>query len=459
MYAPYFLKIHYKGTRDAIATYIINFNTKLKETDPNNYKRLRIKSSVLATIYAILEMYAKSLEKNAQERLLNTTFRTNNVAIKTKMKNLPSISTIKRHITLAKDCGIFIREKCVWHGTNAAYELYFNSAVLVAEHNPFFAEAMGNYHKDVVNKGVITEQQYNQIYRQLPEFSKANNGCISSIWAYNEFVIPNKNNINMLKALSVENNRKKEFRTATAVRIGSFFTEQGSINSKEFQEQGNINSKKLQEQGCIDSLKDKSTTLQNGLGTARIQEQNSAGPREKNRIDEYIARRELKADMGLRFAKRLLFKDRKVTENDIAEAREFIKNYYKPALIDGNFKLLEEEFELSIMEAYKSKKRTLFQPAPLYMYFDPMFTGGFYRTLEHVQTKVKPYLQKNQDYTKSFAELRFWHEAFLQNNGYETYRKATQALAKKRNKIYLEVFNELIAEGRPLDSQAIQKLR
>jgi len=61
---PIYLKIHYKDTKRAIAEHISKYNNKVFAERPNEFRKLKIKSPVEATVHAVLDMFAKFLLNN-----------------------------------------------------------------------------------------------------------------------------------------------------------------------------------------------------------------------------------------------------------------------------------------------------------------------------------------------------------------------------------------------------------
>lgn len=441
---PIYLEIHYKDTKRAISEHISKYNDKLLEDCPGDYKRLKIKSPVESTVYAILDMYAKFLQNNRNRKLQEPVFKINNQAVCTKLGGRISKVTVWRHIKRATDCGIFNKEAYVFHGTNSSYEIGFNPAVLVACFHPEFTELVVSNFQKSVNNIEIPVEKHAELVAIRPRFSDALNGYMISFCNH---IVPVKilqeQNINMEVAVDVEN--------VSLPAVDSNINESQKSEVSDFT--GNI----LQEQASIKEAKKDIVPppLRRQAGVERLEQKFRAEKSEKARQKPDIDLVIFYVEAALKLVLRVLYKDRYVSEYDKEIAKKYIWNYFtNPADPTKKMYDLSTDFTIVILEAYKAQIRKAWIVLPLYKYFDPYEKVGFYRSLSHVENIVKPYIQKNEDYSKSISEVvKIYLNYRKTPNSFENYRKATQFLGKKKNKTYLNFFNSCVEDPEQFNSK------
>jgi len=439
---PIFLEIHHKDTRRAIRAHIEEFNKQLLINNPNDFKKLKIKRNTEDVVFAVLDAYSKHLLRNASNGHTDTCFKINNAAI-ARMINR-SRKCVWENLKRAYSCGIFNRDAYVFHGTNSSYEIAFNHNVLVACHSSEYSDLLIKKHQLDVNNLEIPVEKRVEMLAARPRFSDAKNGCIVTFCNHIVPVINlQEQNINMDKVDFVKN------------KIGEL--ENSAEFSDETQRVSSHDLKKRQEQG---SIKGKKKTVvpplpPNSSGAIK-QEQISRGrefEKVANTVD--IDLLNFNVDSALKISLSLLFSDKFVTEFDVQAARLDLIKYFNPEKKVKKMWELSQDLHLALFEAYKSKKRGKFIPSKLWSYFDPRVPYGFYQTLVHVQDVVKPYMEKQKEYSKSIKELYTLLRSYMKNPTSENYIKASQFLGKKKNKFYLEFFNQSVVSPSNIDFSQI----
>lgn len=290
--------------------------------------------------------------------------------------------------------------------------------------------SMESYQK-AVNNCEIPVEKYVKLLASRPAFSDAPNGYMIAICNHTVIELLQEQNINMVNGVNVHiaslpvsdiniNGLKNE--TPFVVSTGTILQEQESIN--------------LQGSSTLLPIQNEAQKREQVLRVAE--------PKKSENVDTELLNWYVK--ISLRLALSVLYKGRFVPEDYITIAKQFIYEYYYSKLSKRRLTELNSDFNIVIFEAYKAQTRKFYMPAPMYLYFDPYFTGGFYNTLKHVETYVKPYIEKNKEYSKSISEVMKLYAQYSKTKDYETYRKATQFLGKKKNKEYLNFFNQCVEE-------------
>lgn len=416
-----YLKVDFKETRNAISEHISAYNAKIFETDPVRFKSQKIKYAVEMTVFAILEMYAKFLHRNEAVGVKNPVFRMNNQALVTKLKGRISKTTAWRHIKRATECGIFDKALYRFHGSKASFEMGFNPNVLVACYDQSYTLLLT---QQAVNKLSASGEKHVNLISERPKFKNSFNGYMLSTCDHTvprtEILNKNMNIVNVDKGIEriipgpiLQEHGKLGGTLVLSDVIKLYAKNEGSPEL--------LNSKKSQEQKF------------------------RAGRDQIIQKEKDLELRVLYAKSSLRLAIRVLFAEREIPDEHKTEAGRHILKYYSP--IDQTKKLsdLDSDFQLTIFEAYKAIFRKGFKPRPLYSYFNPDFDGGFYSTLNHVNTVVKQYLERNKDSQESFKQARFFYLKYLnQPDKLAIYNEAVKALNRKRSTVYLDFFNACV---------------
>lgn len=495
---PIYLELHHKDTRKSISAHIKQFNSQLEqewlkdqgafkekycsmffnqeeleywEMNPEHfkvrhkkkyeasykrasYKSCMVKYQTATVVFKALDAFATSLFRNKNAGIVEPEFRTSNGFLAQKL-NISKV-TVWRHIKRATYCGIFDYSGYEWHGSNSSYEIEFNPKLLIACHNDEYTKTILQQYQLSVNNLEIPVEKRVEILAERPRFTDAKNGCMIS--TCNHIVTCNKlqeQNINMEEAVFVNNlaplslcdvNKNEEPKNSTEFLSDSEkFT---SHCSKKLQEQGSINGK---EKNTLHPLPS------NSCGSNKQEQVPRGRDREKEPQNVDYDLLNFNIETALRLTLSVLYRNRFVSEHDIEVAKKHLAIYFNPEHKTRKMYELANDLQLSIYEAYKTIQRKGYTPAPLWRYFDPRLSGGFYQTLKHVETVVKPYMEKQADFAKSISEVMKLYKIHMKNpNDFESYRKATQYLGKKKNKVYLEFFNQAVVSGENITNSAIR---
>ncbi|GEM_PF-4633599 len=456
---PIYLQIHYQLTKRAIAEHIHKYNDAIEKEWRDNieafrkkhsleekqtYRCLTIKASVEATVFGILDMYAKFLQSNENTKCTNPVFKITNKGVRTKRHGLLDVKTVWEHRKRITAAGIFDENKYVYHGTNSGFEIGFNPSVLVACMNQVYTEMIVNNYCDSVEKTLITPQNLTLLGTIRPLFSEASNGYM--VTNCNHIIVPvqlQELNINMGKERVVENN------LLTQIEFNNSQILNGALApARTKQEHGSIN-KKVEISLLSLNFKHLATEKQEQAFRPREIEK-AAQSEDMNILRFHVA-------SAMKLILNVLYKDKFVSESDIKLATKDLQQYFSRKAAGKTILELSDDLWLAVMEAYKSNRRTGFTPAPLHKYLDVYFKGGLLSTtLVHVENYVKPYIAKNKDITDSIKATNHWYQAFVKSeNNSDVYRRATQNLNKKKNKAYLDFFNEAVVEHKNFDKQII----
>lgn len=456
---PIYLQIHYTLTKQAIAAHIHKYNQDIEKEFAENpdafrekyclskkstYKSVIVKASVEATVLSILDMYAKFLQRNENTQSTEPVFKITNKAVVTKRNGLLCKKTAHLHIKRATDAGIFDKNKYVFHGTNSGFEISFNPCVLAACMNPVFTEMIVENYINSVDKPLITDEKLTLLSAIRPLFSDSNNGYI--VTNCNYIIVPEplqEPNINMDEAVIVENNL-----------LPQIFSTNNQIFNGAVAPTGTI-----QEQGSIHKPFDLNAIALNFLQRDTKKQEQKFRPSEREKATPTIDIDLLLyyISYSLKLILNVLYKDRTISDADLALASKDLNQYFRREKAGKSMAQLSDDLWLAVMEAHKSQRRNGFTPAPLHKYLDVYFKGGLLSTtLEHVEKNVKPYIEKNKDITQSIEAANQWYQLFVKSgNNTEVYRKATQNLNKKKNKTYLDFFNEAVIEHKNFNKQII----
>ncbi|MDO9186958.1 MAG: hypothetical protein Q7W13_13170 [Bacteroidia bacterium] len=348
------------------------------------------------------------------------------------------------HIKRATEAGIFDKDKYVFHGTNSGFQIGFNPDVLAACMESTYTNMVVNNYCNSVEKALITPQNLTLLSTIRPLFSEASNGYM--VTNCNHIIVPvqlQELNINMGRERMVENN------LLTQIEFNNSQILNGALApSRTKQEHGSIN--KPVEVSLL-SLNFKHLATEKQEQAFRPREIEKAAQNEDmNLLGFHVA-------SAMRLILNVLYKDKFVSEADIKLATKDLQQYFSRKAAGKSIAELSADLWLAVMEAYKSNRRTGFTPAPLHKYLDVYFKGGLLSTtLVHVENYVKPYIAKNKDITDSIKATNHWYQAFVKSeNNSDVYRKATQYLNKKKNKAYLDFFNEAVVEHKNFNKQII----
>lgn len=464
MTRPIYLLLHFRETKKAIAAHIKAYNEKLRKEQPREYKALKIKAPVIQTVNTLLYAYSKFLHNNKKQGLTNPVFKINNKAIYTMLNGLRSEATIWRHIKRATDAGVLDKGQYVFHGSNSSFELGFNPSILVAcQSEEFSSLLLKTYNQNVENPPISVNISVEMLATR-PLFADSFNGCMVSFCKHIVPVQPlQEQNINMDKASHVD----KSESTVPAAHVkndcsGPIPQSFKIVNIAEGQPTAYAigkNKNTEQEQGSCDTPRAKTIVQAAFKALEERTKQEQVAPAKSPRLVENSQNELIRfyTERSLIIALRVLYPDRIFEEADLFTAQQHIRKYFLRT--DKKVGQLYNDFQLVIYEAYKSKFRNHYIPAPIIKYFDSQFAGGFYSTLVHVETYVKPYMEKNADFKKSLNDLVKLHNRHQQNPGdFEQYRKAAQLLGKKRNKTFLNFFNACVTNAATLNAESIQHL-
>lgn len=440
MKKPIYLQLHYRETKKAIAEHICRYNAWLMQNCPSEFKALKIKAPVLNTIHTILDAYSKFLRTNEKQGLTDPKFCINNKAIATMQSDLRSSTTIWRHIKRATEAGIFDKSGYVWHGSNSSFELAFNPNVLVAEVNQDYCDLLFEMYNRNVNNPPISVDNHLKILAARPPFSHSFNGCMVTFCNH---IVPVKHlqeqDINMDKAENVNKPKMTVAAAEQSAKLAHIFELIGNPN-------GLPDRNILQEQGnMITPLQKMAVAAANVIeNEAKEQEQIPAGRVQKTLDKGANDLLNFYTEQSLKIALRVLYSERFVDESDIPTAQRHIRKYFTSST-GRKLGELYFDFQLVIYEAHKSISRKHYIPAPIFKYFDSQFNGGFYSGLVHLETIVKPYIQKNEEYKKSISDVLKLYRKHIENpNDFQSYKSASQYLGKKKNKSYLQFFNKCV---------------
>jgi len=315
----------------------------------------------------------------------------------------------------------------------------------VACHHPEFTKMLVKNYQISVNKLEIPVEKLADLHAIRPLFSGTFNGYMISFCNH---IVPVKTlqeqNINMDKGVNV-NSASLSFseisihelpETEKSVSTGTILQEQGSIDPGQ-----KINAPSpFHRQGSRERLEQRL----GGRDAKKVQQ--------KPDYDLLL----FFIESSIRLVLSVLYRERFVPEHDIEVAKKYLWNYFTP--VDKSKKLsdLKADLDIAVFEAYKAQHRKFYIPAPLYRYFDPYFNGGFYKTLRHVETYVKPYMARNAEYNKSISDVMNLYNLHMKNpNDFECYRKAVQLLGKKQNKNYLNFFNACVSQPEQFNSKTL----
>lgn len=459
MTKPIYLQIHYTLTKQAFGRRIMEFNSSLEKEFKENpdefrkkygleskstFRALTIKSNVQGTAYAILDMFAKFLQNNENKKTTDPVFKITNKALRTKLNNTISKKTAWMHRERLTQAGILNESGYVFHGTNSGFEIGFNPNVLVACMHPTFTEMIVDNYINTVDNSLNNPEMLTTLSTIRPLFSDSVNGYI--VTNCNYIIVPvqlQEHNINMDDTIRVENNLLPQIVLNTNQNSSDALT--GT----------------LQEQRSITKGDYLSAVALNFVRSETNRREQELRPRNFEIVKPTAAIDifNFHVSSSLRLILNVLYKDKTLSDQDLQLATKDLEQYFSRKKSGKKISELSSDLWLAVMEAHKSKRRKGFIPAPLHKYLDVYFKGSLLSTtMDHVENTVKPYMKKNKEITDSVNEANQWYQLFVKsNNSSEVYRRATQNLNKKKNKSYLDFFNEAVSEHKNFDKQIIYK--
>lgn len=424
------LLIHHQGTRDAINKFAENYNAKLKKETPELYGKKSLKTCHINTALILKDMYSQFLLNNKKNHITDGVFRVNNQAIATKMNGGACKATAWRHVTRLLSAGVL--QNKVFRGSNASYEIEFNPEVLVAE---LSTEFVHNYVETAKSQFGLAEncdteldQLYETAVKAQPTFGLAENHGIITLCADTDIYKPSSNNNMHSGGMSFTVSQK---------------TARPDADDETHSELNNS----IQEQGSNGGGSLKASIA--AIGNPAKEEKRKKVPPKKEKEKTPQTRSELIAEyvgFSLRFALQVLYPGQTFNDQILNETTNHLNEMF--GRIQSNdpavFQKWYSQFLSRVMltRQYVRRRPDRFVPLP-HIYFNPEFSYGFAGTRQWLK-ETRQRQQQKKDYYANLDLVVKCYRYYTTYPGYEAYRKACQALGKKGEGEYLDLFNECV---------------
>lgn len=325
---------------------------------------LQIRNGVYATAQNLIKLYGLSLAKLSKRVQIDKTdlpsLRTNNVQLSQMVPMSPR--TVQRHIKKLEEAGVITHK--VWHGTNSSYEVWLNPKVLC------ISEGISSIVEDKKRKDTKKEVLKNS-FKTTTVIDYSSKCLHTETRNLNNNIIIEVENPDYLERL------KSVFVSSTAVKE----RREHSLTSIDLT--GNTRNQESNVQFVVTYKNDSSSEVaRNDCSLSDLTGNNEVAR-------NFCSKKELYSGLFWDLARKILYKDRYLSEYQERTAKEHLREWYAPAGEKNVVRYHEIYIErLNLVRKYLDKdKLGRFVPLPD-KYFDLKNKHGF--------TATKVWWQKQQ---------------------------------------------------------------
>lgn len=391
-----------------------DYNKRMQKEHPEDYKTLQIKSNVMGTAEHLLEFYSNHLHLQAKSKpMLTRAFITNSQALATHVGYTKR--TAYNHIKKLMEAGI-IKEK-VFRGTNTGFVIEFNPDILVARQNYEYTQYLIAQSCLLLKTETVSDEILSKVSKLTPSFSDSSYGIVKNLQHINTRTLLQELNINMNEKGIVNNDNNSAGKTSS---------ENNNV----------INNDCLLQEPIQEHV-------MRGASKNRA-EKDEINPEKKKKIA--LRRASLSA---YQFLETVFYSDRTISEHEIDIALMFLEKYFSKAQNEKQLSQKFNEFIQRVMLArqYILKAPGRFIPNPR-IWLDPAFKNGFTGT-ELWLKQVDKKREEKKEYYGNLKILAKLYREFLKNPTLDNYLSGRQTLSKKKNKEYLQLYDQAIVSQVP----------
>lgn len=430
-----YLELNIKASTKKLSDYIDNYNEQLQSDKPMEYKKLTVKGSQKNSAEKLLKAYYNHLVLAAKMKSKrNFPFKVNNVALATMLGGTTVKRTAANHIAKLEEAGL-IKKKFM--GTRTGFTIEFNPEILVAMPNETFSNELEACYQQVVDNGHADSPEERQIIQSLtPSFSVFSNG-MGKILPHIAARTLQELNFNM--RLGIVDNSESTPQAPQDSEINNKISNAAvSVGNSSPEQQ-----EPVQEHGMQKMMLDFPSDLDSPEG--KIEKKLRPAPAIS--LSE-IQRREKIFDFALmawHFILANLYDNRSFKDNDVRISIDFLRKYFEQYAANRN--TIGEAFNKLVFRVILARKYVLrnvgsYIPNPR-VWLDPTFAQGFSGTEAWLIT-VHQKQKENADYYSNIKLVSELYRQFAADPGVFNYQSARQTLGKKKNKEYLQMFDDAV---------------